>query len=123
MRARFPGFVPALFSTIALGLAWACAPGATPSAPQPAATAIEVPATAPAAAPAAPQTVRYGDLKLLPNAGVYVAMDEGYFAEQGISLDLTTFDSAANMVAPLGTNQLEAGGGAMSAGLYNAIHN
>jgi NitT/TauT family transport system substrate-binding protein len=32
-----------------------------------------------------------------------------------------TFDSAANMVAPLATNQLEAGGGAPSAGLFNAL--
>lgn len=36
-------------------------------------------------------------------------------------MELTSFDSAANMVAPLATNQLDAGGGAPSAGLYNAL--
>jgi NitT/TauT family transport system substrate-binding protein len=52
---------------------------------------------------------------------VYIGMEQGYFAEQGIEVDLTAFDSAANMVAPLATNQLEVGGGATSAGLFNAL--
>ncbi|MBX5493391.1 MAG: ABC transporter substrate-binding protein, partial [Chloroflexi bacterium] len=65
--------------------------------------------------------VRYGDLNLLSDAGVYLGIDEGYFAEEGIEVETVTFDSAANMVAPLATNQLDAGGGAPSAGLYNAL--
>jgi NitT/TauT family transport system substrate-binding protein len=67
------------------------------------------------------QKVRYGELLLFSDAGVYIGMQQGYFAEQGIEVDLQTFDSAANMVAPLATNQIEAGGGATSAGLYNAL--
>jgi ABC-type nitrate/sulfonate/bicarbonate transport system substrate-binding protein len=38
--------------------------------------------------------VRYGDLKLLADAGIYMAVDEGYFAEQGIDLDLVSGASA-----------------------------
>src|SRR6266851_5164481 len=111
-RRRF-GFVLAVM----LALELACTPS---SAPVPAATA-----TAPRAAaqPGPPRKVRYGELKLLSDAGVYVGVDEGYFAEQGIELELVTFDSAANMVAPLATNQLDVGGGAPSAGLYNALRN
>ncbi len=91
------------------------APAGPPTAPTPAAPAAAAPPGRPL------QRVRYGDLTLLSDAGVYIAMDEGYFAEQGIEVELVTFDSAANMVAPLATNQLEAGGGAPSAGLFNAL--
>ncbi|HEY7062395.1 MAG TPA: ABC transporter substrate-binding protein [Chloroflexota bacterium] len=73
------------------------------------------------AKPAALQKVRYGELLLFSDAGVYIGMEQGYFAEQGIEIETTSFDSAANMVAPLATNQLEVGGGATSAGLFNAL--
>jgi NitT/TauT family transport system substrate-binding protein len=57
----------------------------------------------------------------ISDAGFYIAMDKGYFKEQGIELEVTRFDSAAKMIAPLGTGQLDIGGGAPSAGLLNAI--
>jgi NitT/TauT family transport system substrate-binding protein len=34
---------------------------------------------------------------------------------------MTDFQSGAMMVAPLGTGELDAGGGSASAGLYNAV--
>ncbi|HLH25197.1 MAG TPA: ABC transporter substrate-binding protein [Chloroflexota bacterium] len=121
----------------ALALALACSGGGSaPPAPAPPAAATSAPATSPLAASAptaaspvstAPpqsgglQKVRYGELNLLSDAGIYVGMDEGYYAEQGIEIDTSPFDSAANMVAPLATNQLEVGGGATSAGLFNAL--
>jgi len=55
------------------------------------------------------------------DAAFFIATDKGYFREQGIELDVTRFDSAARMIAPLGTGQLDVGGGAPSAGLLNAI--
>src|SRR5438128_9565376 len=92
---------------LALGLA--CSPSSAPPAPAATAAATRAaqapgatsaPAVPPAAAqPGPPRKVRYGELKLLSD-GVYVGVDEGYFAEQGIDLELVTFDSAANMVAP-----------------------
>lgn len=57
----------------------------------------------------------------ISDAAFYIANDKGYFKEQGIELETTRFDSAARMVAPLGTGQLDVGGGAPSAGLLNAI--
>jgi NitT/TauT family transport system substrate-binding protein len=123
---------PALFAlVVALGIA--CAPASTPPAPAAPVPTVASGAAAPTSAPAAPAaaaassqqppltTVRYGDLLLLADAGIYIALDEGYFAEQALSLDLVTFDSASNMVAPLATNQLDVGGGAPSAGLFNAL--
>ena len=122
-----------LVLAVLLAFGLACTPASAPPAPAATAAATRA-ASAPAATnapavpaagapPAPPRKVRYGELKLLSDAGVYVGVDEGYFAEQGIELELVTFDSAANMVAPLATNQLEVGGGAPSAGLYNALRN
>ena len=127
----------ALALALAAGLAAACAPSAAPPAPakptsapaSPVAAAAAAPTaaasasqpSAAAAAPATLQKVRYGDLKILAEAATYIGINEGFFAEQGIEVELTTFDSAANMVAPLATNQIDTGGGALSAGLYNAF--
>src|SRR5579884_3837007 len=115
----------------AVAVACASAPPATPASPAapppapPAAAqtggAAPAPTSGAAQAPAVLQKVRYGTLNIFGDAGIFIGMDEGFFAEQGIEVDLTSFDSAANMVAPLATNQLEAGGGAPSAGLYNAL--
>ena len=68
-----------------------------------------------------PVTVRLGTLPTVSDAGMYLAMERGYFAAEGIQIDPIPFDSAAQMVAPLGAGQLDVGGGSTSAGLYNAI--
>ena len=81
-----------------------------------------LPAPAPPALAAQDLTrVRLGVLGATVDAGFYVAADQGYFREQGLDVDMTPFDSAARMVAPLGAGQLDAGGGAHSAGMFNAV--
>lgn len=54
------------------------------------------------------------------DAPFFIAEAKGYFHEQGLDITLLPFDSAAKMVAPLGTGQLDVAAGAPSAGLYNA---
>ncbi|HVA24856.1 MAG TPA: ABC transporter substrate-binding protein [Chloroflexota bacterium] len=76
-----------------------------------------------AAASGGQTTVRFGTLvPSTSDAAWLIAEDKGWFAEQGIKLEESQYDSAANMVAPLGSNQLDVGGGAPSAGLFNAIN-
>lgn len=120
------GLVLAMAVTVT---AAACAPAAPPSpvaataAPAAvAATAASTAATAPTASPTpGPVTIKFGQVGTISDAAIFIADAKRFFKEQGITLDLQTFQSAANMVAPLGTGELEAGGGAPSAGLYNAI--
>ncbi len=72
----------------------------------------------------APTTMTKVNLGLLGSAsdsGLYIAIEKGYFQEQGIEIEQTRFTTAAEMVAPLGTGQLDVGAGAPSAGLLNAI--
>ncbi len=92
----------------------AAVPQAQPAAPQPAQNATAKPA-------GEPVKVRVGNLRSASDAGIYVAVEQGYFKEQGIEIEFTPFDSAAKMIAPLGAGQLDVGGGAFSAGLLNAI--
>jgi NitT/TauT family transport system substrate-binding protein len=96
----------------------ACGGTATPSA----APTTGATAAATASAPLAPVTVHFGQVGTVSDGAIFIADAKGFFKDQGITLDLQAFQSAANMTAPLGTGDLDAGGGAPSAGLYNAIN-
>lgn len=65
--------------------------------------------------------LRVGTTNSSSDVGFFIADKKGYFKQEGISVAFIAFDSAAKMVAPLGVGQLDVGGGAPSAGLYNAI--
>jgi NitT/TauT family transport system substrate-binding protein len=51
----------------------------------------------------------------------FVADKRGYFKAEGLDVNLVRFDSAAKMMAPLGTGELDVASGATSAALYNAV--
>jgi NitT/TauT family transport system substrate-binding protein len=74
----------------------------------------------PARAPAQ-ETVKLGDLPAISNAAIYIAAEKGFFKEQGIVTDITTFASAAKQVPALVAGELEVSVGSASAGLFNAV--
>jgi NitT/TauT family transport system substrate-binding protein len=55
------------------------------------------------------------------DAPFFIADKKGYFADEGLKVKIIRFDSAAKMIPSLGTGELDVGGGATSAGLYNAV--
>ena len=67
------------------------------------------------------ETVRIGIVGASSDAPFFIADAKGYFSAEGLTVELMPFDSGAKMVAPLGTGDLDAGGGAVSVGLYNAV--
>jgi NitT/TauT family transport system substrate-binding protein len=69
----------------------------------------------------APIVVNVGAASTTSDAPIYIADKKGYFREEGLEAKVTNFRSAADMVAPLGIGQLDAGAGSASAGLYNAM--
>jgi NitT/TauT family transport system substrate-binding protein len=69
----------------------------------------------------AADTVTVGAAATTSDAPIYIADKKGFFKEEGIDVKVTDFRSAADMVAPLGAGQLDAGAGSASAGLYNAV--
>jgi len=100
-----------------------CAPGQT--APTPAGTAtpaVAAPSPTPTPTPTPePVTLKTGQVGGVSDAAIFLAQEKGFFAEQGITLEVTFFASAAQMVTPLGTGELLVGGGASGAGLFNAM--
>jgi NitT/TauT family transport system substrate-binding protein len=132
-----------LIGGLLVALLTACTPsasapsGAKPSGAAPAAStasAATAPtastgAPAPSAAPAAaahaplspPVAVKFGDLPATSNAGIYIALDRGYFREEGLDVTMEVFDSFEKAIPPLATNQLDVAGGGVNAGMFSAI--
>ena len=75
----------------------------------------------PAFAQSAVSTISIGFLGTSSDIPLLLADKLGYFKDMGIAVKFQTFDGATRMVAPLGTEQLDVGGGSPSVGLYNAI--
>lgn len=65
--------------------------------------------------------VSVGIANAATDVGFFIADRKGYFRDAGIAVTLTPFASAARMIAPLGTGQLDVGAGTAAAGLYNAV--
>jgi NitT/TauT family transport system substrate-binding protein len=66
-------------------------------------------------------TIQVGYLPATGFFGFYVAKEKGYFEEQGLDVELTSFKSGAEMVAPLSTGQLDVGAGETGTALLNAV--
>lgn len=141
MRSR--RHITTVFGLVLLALAVAlaaCAPAAAPTptptkppaaatqaAPKPTAAAQATPAAKPtpaAALPTAPAkvtTVKFGSPGPVSDAGVYIAIEKGYFRELGLDVQVTPFQSGPTMIAPLAAGELDVAGGTISTGLLNAI--
>ncbi len=115
----------ALFGSIAIAavvILTACAAPAAQPTVAPTQTPAPSPAPSPSPAPTfAPMTIKYGQVGGISDAAIYIAQAKGFFVEQGLTVESVPFVSAAEMTAPLGTDQLQVGGGTLSAGLFNAI--
>ena len=64
--------------------------------------------------------MRIGIVNASSDVVYFIAEKKGYFAQEGIEPEFISFVSATQMIAPLGTGDLDVGGGGPSAGLYNA---
>jgi len=65
--------------------------------------------------------VRVGNVNTVSDIGIFIADKKGYFKAEGLDIEFIAFNTAARMIAPLGSGQLDVGGGTVSAGLYNAF--
>jgi len=75
-----------------------------------------------AASPAFAQTkVRVGAYASISDAPLYIALDKGYFKEQGLDVELVQVNSGGTMMSLMTSGELDASGGSPGAGLYNAV--
>lgn len=104
--------VKRLVGVVVMLLLAACA--STPAAP----VATEIPAVTPA--PAAAKTVRVGYVPVLIYAPLYVGIERGYFAAEGITIESTPIQGGSDAVVQLAAGNFDAALGGAGAGLFNA---
>ena len=68
------------------------------------------------------QSVSMGYIPVMNFAPVFVAKELGYFAEQGLDVELRAFAGGSEMIAQIATNDLNAGIGGAGPGLFNAVN-
>jgi NitT/TauT family transport system substrate-binding protein len=95
----------------------AAAPAASPSS-----AAVATATVRASVGPLSPSVkVTLGVVGSASDAGFYIAQERGYFKEEGLDVEFVPFQSGPVMVPPLGTGQLDVGGGGPGAGLFNAV--
>ena len=67
-----------------------------------------------------PVKLKVGVYNSVSDAGLYIARDKGYFAEQGLEVEFLQVTSGAVMMTQLAIGGMDASGGAPGAALYNA---
>ncbi len=55
------------------------------------------------------------------DVSVFIASKKGFFADEGLDVAMTPFDTGVKMIAPLGTGELDAATSSGNAALYNAV--
>jgi len=70
----------------------------------------------------AQSTVKMGYIPSESHAPYYVAHERGYFKAQGIQTQLVRLPSGAAILTQVSTGDLQAGGGALGAAGFNAVH-
>jgi NitT/TauT family transport system substrate-binding protein len=129
-RPDAPGWIAAVTLLLA-----ACAGGGAPTARPGGASAaagdsttaaappppVQAATAAPAAAPVPLTTLKIATQPSIPSAGRYVAVERGYFREEGIDMEEVPSDTSARMLPSLAAGQVDMGVGGVAAGLFNAI--
>ena len=68
---------------------------------------------------APPTVIKVGVLNSLSEAVTFIALEKGYFKDEGLDVRLEVFANTADMVAPLSSGQIDIASGAPTLGLYN----
>src|ERR1043166_5887402 len=103
--------------TIQIALSFALVLLAACSKPPSTSTAVVAAKTVLPASGAASTPVKIMVVGSVAEGPMYYANERGYFAEQGISPQFITFDSAQQAIPSLSTGQIDVGQGPLSAGL------
>jgi ABC-type nitrate/sulfonate/bicarbonate transport system substrate-binding protein len=66
-----------------------------------------------------PVTMKVGTINATADAAIFIAMEKGYFRDEGIEIELQEFATSALMIPPLATGQLDVATGAVAAATFN----
>jgi NitT/TauT family transport system substrate-binding protein len=135
MSAHVSSKILSLCLLLMLAIAAACtpvsiAPPPLPQAPggqpqggnKPAATAVATAvATAPATAPATLTKIKVSILPFQSYAPIFIAIEEGYFAEQGLEIETLRIDKTSEAMPALAQGQIDVASGFFDVSTLNAI--
>ena len=99
--------------TTARAPAATASPVAAPTAVAPAASAAPPPLSPPA-------LVKFGSTGVSTDIGVFIAMDRGYFRDEGIETEFVQFSTGPDLLPALVTGEIHVAGGSANAAFYNA---
>jgi NitT/TauT family transport system substrate-binding protein len=120
-RAGFPALcLGVLLATAACASTGAPAPSSPPSAASQPAPATSAPPTAAPAPPVAAR-VRIASQFAATDVGHYVAVERGYYQQEGLDVELVNFADASEMIPSLATDQVEVGGIGPNPATWNAV--
>jgi NitT/TauT family transport system substrate-binding protein len=94
------------------------AQAAAPAAPAAPAAAV---ATSAPAAPREPDVVKMADTLAFVSAPLMIAVEKGYFQEQGIDLQIQGTAGGADVIPQLATGEIDVTHGGISPAMFNAI--
>jgi NitT/TauT family transport system substrate-binding protein len=72
-------------------------------------------------APAQKAHLKVASLPYLGFTAMFIAQDEGYFAEQGLEVEFVNFNSLTQAIPLLGQGSLDIGAGSINASIFNGI--
>jgi NitT/TauT family transport system substrate-binding protein len=67
-----------------------------------------------------PVKVKLGVVAIAAEAGYFIALDKGYFAEEGLDVELLSFQRGSELIPPLATGELQFGSMTLDGSLFNA---
>ena len=70
----------------------------------------------------AASSIQMGYIGVSSDAGIFIALDKGYFKEQGLELSLERLAAGADQMALLGSGHLQIASGGISPTLFNAVN-
>ncbi len=77
--------------------------------------------SAAATAPPAAKHVRIGEQSIAANTVLFIAADRGYFQQEGLDVELVSFNDASQMIPSLATEQIDSAGIAANPAMWNAV--
>jgi NitT/TauT family transport system substrate-binding protein len=93
---------------------------AAPAAAAASAPAVNVGAAAAALPPAQTVPLRYASPGAITDAGLFIARARGYFAQQGIDLEMVPFQTGPDAIPMMAAGELDSAAGTHSIALLNA---
>src|SRR5262245_17828287 len=66
-------------------------------------------------------TLKLGAVGALSDAGIFVALDRGFFKAEGLDVELVTFKNGPQIIPSLATGQIQVSGATVSPSLFNAL--